>query len=125
MPSIYNVTRLHEIFEFYDDEFPGSTCLVQAAEGHEGLLRPWNHPRADLVIESMERCKNTNQYLMSGRSLKSYVDSIYQLYSSADYKFNPDRLRGFFHLNDQWDRARNSRLGDYIPELEDCRRLIT
>lgn len=125
VPSIYNVTRLHEIFEFYDDEFPGSTCLVQAAEGHGGVLLPWNHPRADLVIESMERCKKTNQYLMSGRSLKSYVDSIYQLYSSPDYKFDQDRLRGFFHLNDQWDRARNSRLRDCIPELEDCRKLIT
>jgi len=125
VPSIYNVTRLHEIFEFYDDEFPGSSCLVQAAEGHDGLLLPWNHPRVDLVIDSMERCKKTNQYLMSGRSLKSYVDSIYQLYSSPDYKFVPDRLRGFFHLNDQWDGARNSRLGNYIPELEECRKLIT
>jgi MoaA/NifB/PqqE/SkfB family radical SAM enzyme len=125
VPSIYNVTRLHEIFEFYDAEFSDSTCLVQAAEGHNGFLLPWHHPRADLVIESMERCMKTDQYLMSGRSLKSYVDSLHQLYSSDDYSYDTKKLRGFFDLNDQWDRARGSRLGDYIPELENCRKLIT
>ena len=125
VPSIYNVTRLHEIFEFYDAEFPGSTCLVQAAEGHNGLLLPWHHPRADLVLESMERCMQTDQYLMSGRSLKSYVDTIYQLYSKNDYAYDKGTLRGFFDLNDRWDRARGSQLGNYIPELENCRKLIT
>jgi pyruvate-formate lyase-activating enzyme len=124
VPSIYNVTRLHEIFEFYDEEFPGSTCLVQAAEGHNGFLLPWHHPRADQVVESMEKCMKTNQYLMSGRSLKSYVDTLHNLYSKSDYEYDKARLRGFFNLNDLWDQSRGSRLGDYVPELENCRELI-
>ena len=124
VPSIYNVTRLHEIFEFYDDEFPTSTCLVQAAEGHQGVLLPWHHPRADLVIDSIQRCMRTNQYLMNGRSLKSYVDSLYNIYSSSDYRCDLTKLKGFFEFNDLMDRARGSRLGDYIPELEESRKLI-
>jgi organic radical activating enzyme len=74
--SMYNVTRVHEIFEFYDNEFPGSASLVQAAAGNGNgfncgdgnILLPWNHPRADLVVKSMERCKKTNQYYINGRS---------------------------------------------------------
>lgn len=125
VPSMYNVTRLHEIFEFYDQEFPGSSCLLQAANGHGGILLPWNHPRSDLVIESLQKCKQTNQYLMSGRSLKGYVDGLYTLYSNPNFNCNLDLLKKFFEFNDMMDRARGSSLGDYIPELEDCRDLVS
>lgn len=125
VPSMYNVTRLHEIFEFYDDEFPDSSCLVQAAQGHGNVLLPWNHPRADLVLESMQRCMKTNQYLMSGRSLKSYVDSLYNMYSDPGFKHDPELLAGFFRYNDMLDNKRGSCLGDIVPELEECRSLST
>lgn len=124
VPSIYNITRLHEIFEFYDREFPNSSCLVQAAGGHDNAVAPWNHPRNDLVVRSMESCMKTEQYSMNGRSLKSYVDNFHAHYSSADFRIDRGLLKKFFIYNDQLDRARNSRLGDYIPELEACRALI-
>lgn len=124
VPSMYNVSKLHEIFEFYDQEFPGASCLVQAAEGHDGVLRPWNYPYAESVVASMERCRRTEQYLMSGRSLRTYVDQLHELYSNADYRCDLDKLRGFFEYNDKLDLARGSRLGDYIPELEQARKLL-
>lgn len=136
--SMYNVTRIHEIFEFYDNEFPGSASLVQPAAGRSNqwgtsggyncgdanILLPWNHPRADLVVQSMERCKKTNQYYISGRNGKSYIDQLYDFYSNPDYKPNLDLLKQFFEYNDILDVKRNSKLGNYIPELEECRSLI-
>lgn len=124
VPSMYNVTRIHEIFEFYDQEFPDSSCLVQAAGGHGGVLLPWNHPCSELVVKSMERCRETNQYLMSGRSLKSYVDQLYDHYSDPNYRCDLVKLKKFFEFNDMMDSSRGSRLGDYIPELESSRSLI-
>ena len=124
VPSMYNVARLHEIFEFYDQEFPESSCLVQAAEGYNGVLLPWNYPFPEQVVNSMERCQQTNQYLMSGRSLKSYVDQLYNLYSDPDYRCDLVKLKEFFKFNDQLDHSRGCWLGDYIPELEQARKLI-
>lgn len=122
--SMYNVTRIHEIFEFYDQEFPSCAALVQDADGFGDVLYPWNHPRVDLVLESMDRCKKTDQYLIAGRSVKSYVDRIYAHYSNDQYKVDLGLLRGFFQYNDRLDVSRNSKLGDYVPELEECRKLI-
>ena len=125
VPSMYNVTRLHEIFEWYDEEYPNQSCLVQAAAGHGDVLEPFNHPRADLVVASMERCMKTNIYTSAGRSIKTYVDSMYEMYSDPDYKYNPELLKGFFIFNDIMDRSRGSVLGDICPELEECRSLLT
>lgn len=123
VPSMYNLTRLHEIFEFFDREFPGSSCLVQAAEGVEGL-RPWYHPCPELVVESMERCFQTDTFLANGRSCQGYIEGIHAHYSSKTYSCNREILAQFFRYNDELDSARGSRLGDYIPELEQSRQMI-
>lgn len=123
--SIYNVTRIHEIFEFYDREFSGSGLLIQPATGQGNALMPWHHPRRDLVIESMRRCQQTKIYHANGRSTKSMIDALLAHYSRDDYEPDLGLLAKFFTYNDRLDRARNSRLGDYIPELEDCRDLVS
>ena len=56
--------------------------------------------------------------------MKGYVDGLYALYSSPDFAYDAVLLKKFFEFNDKMDRARDSRLGDYIPELEDCRKLV-
>lgn len=121
VPSMYNATRLHEVFEFYDREFPGCSSLVQAATGRDDILLPWNHPDRDMVLASLERCRGTDQYLMSGRSLKSYVDSMFDIYSDPDYRCDLNMLKKFFDYNDMLDKSRGSHLGDYIPELQQAR----
>lgn len=123
VPSMYNLTSLHKLFEFFDQEFPDSSCLVQAAQSPHGL-EPWNHPCPDLVVASMEQCFKTNTYLANGRSCQGYIEGIHAFYSNPDYVCNPVLLKRFFQYNDQLDQARNSRLGDYIPELENARKLI-
>lgn len=124
VPSMYNATRIHEIFEFYDQEFPGASSLVQAASGHDNILLPWNHPCPELVVSSMEKCMRTDQYHMNGRSAQSYIDTMYKLYSDPNYTCDLNLLRKFYEFNDLLDQARGSKLGDYIPELESGRKLL-
>lgn len=121
--SMWNATSIHEIFEFFDDEYPNSGLLVQPAEGTEdGFFLPYNHPRPDLVLESMEKTIKTKIYYGHGRSIKSMVDSMIAHYSN-NYKCDIELLSKFYNYNDKLDHARNSKLSDYIPELAEARKL--
>ena len=121
VPGIYNVTNLHLLFEFLDREFPFTAVYLQIN------YLPWqsvyNHPNADLVIASMQKCMNTSTYLSNGKSCKTAIDSIHKHYSCNPI-YNVDDLRAFFNYNDQLDQARGVRLADYIPELEAARSLL-
>jgi pyruvate-formate lyase-activating enzyme len=121
VPGIYNVTNLHQLMQFLDREFPMTAIYMQVN------YLPWqsayNHPDADLVIQSMRQCQQTGVYHSNGKSCKTSIDSLLDHYS-RDPQCDMQQLQNFFDYNDQLDRARNSRLGDYIPELEAARRWI-
>lgn len=122
VPGIYNVTNLHLLYEFLDQEFPEVAVYLQLNffKAQSAL----NHPNHDMVMDSMRRCQQTNVYLAYDKSNSTGIDSLYNHYSqrpACDLKM----LKQFFDFNDQLDRARNSQLGDYIPELEACRSLIS
>jgi len=120
--SLYNATRVHEIYEFYDREFPGCNTLVQPAGDTSTSLGPWHNPLRKQVLESMYRCRETKVYYNSGRNTNHLVDEIIDRFENYDCDF--DLLAAFFKYNDQLDQARGSRLGDYIPELEQARALL-
>jgi pyruvate-formate lyase-activating enzyme len=120
--SMYNATRIHEVYEFYDREFPGHNTLVQPASDIDGHLGPWHNPLREQVLESMHRCRETKIYHNNGRNTNNLVEEVISRYTSHDY--NPTVLKLFFQYNDQLDLARASRLGDYIPELEKARKLL-
>lgn len=121
VPGIYNVANLHLLYEFLDREFPQVGIYLQINQ--IAFMSPYNHPNVDLVIESMRRCQQTKTYYTDGKSNRTTIDSLL-----AYYVNNPvvdlQNLKLFFEYNDQLDRARNVHLGDYIPELEACRKLI-
>jgi hypothetical protein len=112
---------MHYLFEFLDQEFPMTSIYMQINN------LPWqsayNHPLADLVVDSMEKCQRTSVYHSNGKSCKTSIDSILHHYSN-DPVCDLQRLRDFFEFNDQLDRVRGTRLGDYIPELEMARRYV-
>lgn len=121
VPGIYNVTNLHLLYEFLDQEFPNTTVYLQL--NYFELNSAFNHPDHKLVIDSMERCKKTKTYYSDGKSNKTVIDSLHDYYLKNP-KFNADLLKQFFEYNDKLDLARNSKLADYIPELENCRKYI-
>lgn len=122
--SMWSVSRIHEIFEFYDKEFPNSGLLVQTAGVHHHELKmPFNHPCPELVIESMKRCQQTSMYYQNGRSVKTMIDVILKHYSNPDYSPDVKVLKEFYEFNDKLDKSRNSKLEDYIPELAEARKI--
>lgn len=121
--SMYNVTRLHELFEFFDDEFPKSSLLVQVGTGQGDIFLPMNHPRPDLIVQSLKKCQKTKVYYSNGRSLKSQIDLLLDYYSSPSYTVNVELLNKFYQFNDKLDSARNSKLENYIPELAEARHI--
>jgi pyruvate-formate lyase-activating enzyme len=122
VPGIYNVTNLHLLFEFLDQEFPFVRMYLQL--NYNGIQSAFNHPNNELVLESMKRCQQTNIYKADGKSTKSGIDTLHDYYS-ANPTCDLTSLKGFFEYNDQLDRARNVQLANYIPELEACRSLIS
>jgi pyruvate-formate lyase-activating enzyme len=121
VPGIYNVTNLHLLYEFLDQEFPNIGMYLQT-NAHD-LQSAYNHPNSKLVVESMARCKQTKIYYADGKSNQTCIDSLYTYYSNNPTP-NLQHLKEFFNYNDQLDRARNVRLADYVPELEACRKLV-
>jgi molybdenum cofactor biosynthesis enzyme MoaA len=121
VPGIYNVTNLHLLYEFLDSEFPGINIYLQLNYyKHQDM---WNHPDYELVVESMKKIQKTKTYFSDGKSNRTTIDSCLDYYSQSP-TFDIDRLKQFFNHNDQLDRARGSHLGDYIPELEACRKYV-
>jgi sulfatase maturation enzyme AslB (radical SAM superfamily) len=121
VPGIYNVTNLHLLYEFLDREFPHTSVYSQI--NYVDFQSPYNHPNVELCLESLDKCRQTKMYLSDGKSNKTAIDSLYEHYSKNPI-FDPVALKKFFDYNDQLDRARNTKLGDYIPELEQCRQLL-
>jgi sulfatase maturation enzyme AslB (radical SAM superfamily) len=121
VPGIYNVTNLHLLLDFLDQEFPMTTIYMQL--NYRKPQSAFNHPNAELVLKSIERCKATSVYHADGKSNKTTIDSLYDYYSK-DPKCDLASLREFFEYNDKLDQARNVRLADYIPELEECRKYL-
>jgi len=70
----------------------------------------------------MRRCRETKVYYNVGRNTNHIIDEIIDRFENYDY--DPKILARFFEYNDRLDQARNSRLGDYIPELEAARTLL-
>lgn len=120
--SMYNATRLHEVYEFYDRDFPACNTLVQPASKINGYLGPWHNPLRDLVLESMFRCRETKVYHANGRNTADLVEEL--ITRCKDHDYDPKILSDFFHYNDKLDQSRRSRLVDYIPELAESRKYI-
>lgn len=121
VPGIYNVTNLHLLLEFLDQELPMAGIYLQI--NYNSSQSAFIHPNSKLVVKSMEKCKQTKFYYTDGKSMKTTIDSLYNYYSTNP-EINITALREFFKFNDQLDSIRNVRLADYIPELEECRKYI-
>jgi sulfatase maturation enzyme AslB (radical SAM superfamily) len=124
IPSIWNITNLHLLYEFADKEFPASTIFLQQVYWHDESISIFNHPNPELVCESMNRIKKTKAYYTDARDNKAIIDTILTYYQDESYICNIDTLKKFFEFNDKLDVSRNVKLVDYIPELEKYRKYI-
>ena len=118
--SIYNVTGLFTLLEFFDCNFPGILVHCQYARSTNDILSPMKFPNAKLALESLLpirdlRCYHNDPLLAS---------SIEGLISNYEKNLPPDidLLKEFFEFNDKLDKSRDIKLIDYIPTLEEYRK---
>jgi len=123
IPSPWNITNLHLLYEFYDREFPGSTVFLQQVYWPDKTVNVFNHPFPELVVDSLTRVTKTNAYYTDARDNKSIIDSLLEYYSN-DPKTDLHWLGKFYEFNDLLDKSRNVKLVDYVPELEEGRKLL-
>lgn len=122
--SIYNIGSIGDTMHFFDSNFPFASVQLQWAGFNEDILSPYNHTNKSLVIESLEKAKQSKCYWHNESGTTEIIDNLYNFYVDAKSKPRLQKLRKFFWYNDHLDLMRGSKLKDYIPELEECRKDI-
>lgn len=118
--SIYNVTRIYELFRWLDDEFPGTLVHAQLVGSKNDMLSALRFPDSNFALNSLLPIQQLKCY-NNDKLLKSFIDGVI-----SHYQQNPEidqkKLELFFEFNDKLDKSRNIQLRDYIPELEKFRK---
>jgi hypothetical protein len=117
--SLYTISRLDQLLEFFDKEFSESIVHCTFAESDNNMLHPYNFPDWGYIRNKIKRIKNFNCY-NNDRLLKSFIDGLL----CNDIENNLDTLKNFFTFNDALDKLRNTKLVDYIPELDKFRHMV-
>jgi sulfatase maturation enzyme AslB (radical SAM superfamily) len=118
--SIWNISSLSKLIKFLSAEFPNLPVLLTPVYSPGNKWKYTTFPNKDLAIQDLTELK---KYYPNDNSYQANVD----FYISEMQKTTIDlvALAEFFKYNDTLDKSRGIRLIDYIPELEDCRALIT
>jgi molybdenum cofactor biosynthesis enzyme MoaA len=119
--SIWNISNLSKLVSFLDIEFPTHPILLNKVM-YPPSQEFTTFPSKDIVIQDLQLLKETKRY-NNDMSFRSKVD--YFIQETKNAQLNLKALTEFFDYNDTLDKSRNIRLKDYIPELEECRKLIT
>jgi len=121
--SIYNVLGLYDLLKFFDDNFPGMLVHCSSCVSQNDILSGFEFPYPELALRKLLPIQQLRCY-KNDRLLKSFIDGIITHYQSTP-EIDLRRLKLFFEFNDKLDRSRDIKLVDYIPELEQARKLIT
>ena len=118
--SIYNVVRLHELFQWFDHSLPGVLVHAQLASSKQDMLSALRFPDSELAKDRLLPIKQLNCY-KNDALLKSFIDGLISHYNS-DPAIDQHKLQQFFEFNHKLDQSRNIQLENYIPELEQYRK---
>ena len=120
--SIYNVTRLYELFKWLDDEFPGILIHAQLVGSKNDMLSALQFPDSKMALSKLLPIQQLKCY-NNDKLLKSLVDGLISHYQSNPV-IDQEKLKLFFEFNNKLDNSRNVKLVDYVPELEQFRKTI-
>jgi molybdenum cofactor biosynthesis enzyme MoaA len=112
--SMYNASRLHEIFEFLDQEFPNVAVNFTKAVSQDDVLDPLHHPRRDLVMASIDAALDTKSVDNGPRS-REWLESFRK--NICERALNTVDISQWRDYNDQLDRYRDTRIVEILPEL--------
>lgn len=121
--SIWNIGYLGETLEYFEKKYPNSPVHMNVAGYRGDILSPYIFPNKKIALRSIMRAKETKIYHNNEQRTKQLIDSVYNFYSN-DKTVDLEKLNKFFYYNDTLDKHRGSRLSDYIPALEECRKYL-
>lgn len=115
--SLYGIFSFHDLMTFLDQRYPGHYVHCQFAHNQSPFMIDYDQSQ----IEKIKDIRHLSMY-NNMPFLRSWIDGlITQLEKS---QLQSQNLRDFFVHNDLLDLSRNSKLSDYIPELEHQRKKI-
>jgi sulfatase maturation enzyme AslB (radical SAM superfamily) len=120
--SIYNVSSLHLIYNYLDQEFPDIVADWDFVD-NPSTMSPYLFPDKQLAIDSLTAVAKTNCYKNSGKIFRSRIDSCLK-YFVNNHTIDQNKLKEFFIHNDLLDQSRSIRLVDYVPALDKYRNNI-
>ena len=105
------------MLEFLNTQFPNCLIHSQFAEN----IYPFIFKFSKNLVQKLETIKSIDAY-NNDVLFASFVDGVIK--NAKQSKLDKNKLQHFFNFNDTLDISRNSCLNDYIPELEQLRKLL-
>ena len=112
--SLWTVFDYHKLIHFLDSEFPD--CLIHGQ--YANRRSPFVFEYSQEQIDNLKSIRKTKIY-HNNAMFKSFIDGT--IHSAEQSAVDKKALEQFFTYNDELDNARDSRLNDYIPMLEQLR----
>lgn len=119
--SVYNISDLSELF-IWLDQYKNIALNVSDAKPRDGILSAFIRPDAEVILEDLTKITKLGLY-NNNKDIRSAIDGYIEYFQNP--RSDLERLQEFFNYNDQLDKARGSKLGDYFPKLEQCRKRLT
>jgi len=119
--SIYTIFSIYELLKYLDDNYSKYTVNIEYVGLHDDVLNPFVFEYSDKILNKIASIDKMDIYY-NNKNLQNFVQGL--LTNAKSSTLNVEKLKKFFEYNDNLDKLRNSRLQDYIPELEEKRQLL-
>ena len=119
--SIYTIFSFYNLVEYLNDNYSVHSVHAGYAGFADDILNPFVFEYSDEMLNKIASIANMDIYY-NNKNLQNFVQNLLEKINTST--LNAEKLTKFFDYNDNLDKLRNSRLQDYIPELEKKRHLI-
>jgi len=122
--SIYNISTIGDTMHYFDNMFPFASVQLQWAGFKGDILNPYNHTNKTMIVKSLQKAKQAKCYWHNESGTTEIINNLFSFYNDSTSKPNLKKLQKFFWYNDHLDLMRGSKLIEYIPDLEACRKYL-
>ena len=116
--SIYNIAKLDQLFEFIDQEFPGTLIHCNLLTEPK-CMSPFLYPYPAQALRSLNKIRTLDCYkndMLFANSIDGYISQF-----ETQHQVDKQLLFEFYNFNDRLDRSRNINLKDYLVDLDHYR----
>jgi len=119
--SIYTIFSIYELLKYLDDNYSKYIVNIEYVSLHDNVLNPFVFEYSDKMLNKIASITKMDIYY-NNKNLQNFVQGL--LTNTKSSTLNVEKLKKFFEYNDNLDKLRDSKLQDYIPELEEKRQLL-